>query len=172
MRTLQAVENPIYLARTERGQSVRKFAADAGVHYQAVYLSECGVYAAMLPVILDHLVSLGYNREEVKKQYRAYIKEKRATLKDSKDWSVVKLPPSSQLHPFREFREYLDFSRAAFGKTFCVQIAQLYRLENADLKSMPFQLEGALRDVGFTEELIVELNERIEESYYGKRSGH
>lgn len=166
-------DNPIRLARNLRGQSIEKAAADAGVHWQAWYLTECGVYNEIPPTILDHLSSLGEDATLVTQHYHEFVSQQRAAFsaKHKKHFTLEGLGvPTRTQSPVEHFRRTLGLSRLGFCKSLCVQPGVLYRVEHGKSRSLPQQVRDALREVGMADSLIEELDTRTEEYYYEQRA--
>lgn len=163
--------NPIKRVRQTNGLSIDKLAKEIGVHSQALYLLECGVYPTILPVVLTYFVNrLDCTQDVLETGYRDWVKRQRYFLREKLDIDKVafwKIPTFS-MHPFAWFRKSLDSipeaqSRMGFSKTFLVHPASLYSLEKGITKGLPGQLREALLDTGFTVDEIDELDYRCRE---------
>lgn len=162
--------NPIKRVRQTHGLSIDKLAKEIGVHSQALYLLECGVYPKILPVVLHYFVEyLGCSEDELTRDYNSWLTRQRFALRDriiidrQAFWKI----PTFSMHPFAWFRQSLDIpearSRMGFSKTFLVHPASLYSLEKGITKGLPTQLRMALLDTGFTVDEIDELDYRCRE---------
>ena len=157
---------PIRVARKARGLTLRKMAAEAGVHVQALYLNECGCYPTILPDILRYMVDvLGSENTEVSRAYDTFVLEKRVQFGNSHAMSDYTLGHLGEprIHPFIAFRDSLELSRLGFAKGACVQPAVLYNVENCRCKRVPGQLIEALQDCRLPRVVIIELCLRFEE---------
>jgi transcriptional regulator with XRE-family HTH domain len=161
-------ENPIRIIRKELKRNQRQFANDCGIHVSALYLIECGSYSHVFPSILSYLKIKGYDKKQIEKDYRDYIKHRREYERQNNSWDYTLDSLNILVNPFLSFRSKVDTSRANFCKRLCVQPALVYRLENGDFRSIPSSVEVALSDVGVPQIILAQLNEQIEEYYFGK----
>lgn len=161
--------NPIRRIRLLEGRTLQEFADDIGIHYQAVYLNECGVYHTVLPVIMKHLVSLGLNRRELEIEYEEAVRFKRELNGLVYQFNLIDdLGEPTGINPFTQFREKLNLTglsltRSKFCKLFGVHPALIRKLELFETRTMPTQLQEALRDAGLATTVIDELCDRLEE---------
>ncbi len=172
-RTL--AQNPIRAARVELGYKLNKFAELCGVHEQALYLNECGVYIDILPAVLEVFVKHGYLQVTLRTEYREFQKERRAEFAleyNFQDPNIIG-PIMLSKAPIVTFRTNLGLSRQAFAKRLLVQPAILYKLEHGQARHLPQQLVDALEEAGMSSDIIDELNERTEDFYFrhGQRAG-
>lgn len=164
-------ENPIRMIRKELKRNQKDFAKDCGIHVSGLYLLECGAYSHIFPSVLGRLESLGFSRGQVEKDYRQFIKKQREKERDTKVWLSISLDsPNLLLNPFSTFRLKADQSRTSFCKRLCIQPALVYRLEQGNFKNMPASVEIALTEVGVPTVVLAQLNEQMEEYYYGKQA--
>lgn len=162
-------ENPIRIIRKELKKTQNEFARNCGIHVSGLYLVECGSYSHIFPSILSYLSNKGYDRKQIEKDYKAFIKHRRQIEHESSSWANVVLDsPSLISNPFLAFRTKMDNTRANFCKRLCIQPALVYRLENGELKSIPSSVEIALSEVGVPYIVLEQLNEQLEEYYYAK----
>lgn len=170
-----ATLNPIKRVRLAHNKTLEEFSLAAGVHVQALYLNEQGVYPNILPAIERYLMKLGEDPNDLNTQYLEFQNDKRRTIGaflELKDYVTLE-PRYDEGHPFVGFRESLGtpshepFSRMGFAKSFCVHPAQLYRLEKGGTKHLPEQLREALTTAGLPGNVIAELESRCEEYVSG-----
>lgn len=165
--------NPIKGVRLAHHETLEEFSAHAGIHIQALYLNERGVYPNILPKLENYIVSLGEDRDTLNERYLEFQKERRLAAGDRYALAGYQLgePRYDEGHPFVIFRESLDpgepVSRMAFAKNFCVHPAQLHRLETGATKHLPEQLKEALQRAGLPDIVIGELESRCEEYVVG-----
>lgn len=166
--------NPVKEIRLRHRGTLESFSEDCGVHLQALYLTEQGVYPHILPNIVEHLVSLGEDAQRLDNVYRSYQAEKRRYVGAFLLLSeyVTKEPIYELGHPFVVFREGLNgpdgpLSRMSFCKKFCVQPSLMHRLETSVAKHLPEQLRVALTEAGLPANVIAELDNRCEEYWDG-----
>lgn len=159
------MRNPITEIRKKQGASLLSWARDAGIHHQALYLNECGVYVDVLPTLLEFIEGLGYDGAELEANYHLWVAERREEVRESLDFLDDLPEPCRSVHPFVCFREALGLSRMAFCKTFLVHPASIYELEHGKMLKLPGQLVDALRSVGISDTVIEELGFRCGEFY-------
>lgn len=158
--------NPIRLARmASQEKTLESFSKRCGVHKQALYLNECGVYPDVLPSIMATLLVLGWDEQSIRRGYRDFQREKRVARGELDNLSSVEIgPPNLELgHPFVQFRASLGHARLGFAKEYCVHPASLHKLEIGSAIHLPEQVVEALTVAGASASVITELNERCEE---------
>lgn len=158
--------NPIRVARTERGWTLREMASKAGVHVQALYLNECGCYPTVLPSVLRLMVHvLNCNPAEVERAYKKFVAHKRLAFGGGHALNFYTLDHLGEprIHPVLALRDSLGLSRLGFAKSICVQPTVMYNVENCLCKRLPPELVGALADAGLPRTVLIELCLRYEE---------
>lgn len=160
--------NPVRRVRKQANRTIQQFAGDCGVHYQAVYMAECGVYPVILPKILDYMVSLGENATVLQAEYAKFQSDRRTESRAIFTGEFSLPNPGLDKAPMTKLIEHLGMSKQQFAKVLCVQPALIYRLDKGTWKTLPTQIEEALKDIGFPDDLLEELNERTEEYYEAK----
>jgi len=163
------MDNPIKTARTRVGRTLKEFAEDCGVHEQAVFLNEQGVYPHVLPAIGAHLRTLGVSRPF--EDYAQFQLERRQAAGARFDLYIYSLPAPDDRHPVVAFREAFGMSRMKFAKSFCVHPAELYRLENGQKHGLSEQFKEAMRQAGLRDTVLDELEFRIREYAEGEWIG-
>lgn len=160
----QLYSSPVRVARNRLAKTIDEAADAAGVHWQAWYLTECGVYNDVPPSINSYL-----RKNDVAIDGADYTKWRRSRQREFGErhsLATIGLPePSSRICPFLSFREWIGISRLELAKSLCVQPAVLYKLETGQSRHLPQQLAEALEVAGLPVELIDELNDRTEEFY-------
>lgn len=154
--------------RLHHHKTLERFSEECGVHLQALYLTEQGVYPHVLPKIMQYLTHLGYVSSTVEREYTAYVQIKRQAFGSKYDLaSLTDLgAPTPDQPPVEVFREKYGLSRMALAKELCVHPASLYKLEMGTAVHLPEQMVAALHEAGMRYTIIAELNFRTEE-YYG-----
>lgn len=166
MKTEGAVINPVKEIRQKEGLTLTRFASQAGCHYQAVYLTECGCYPYIYPKLMNFIELRGYDKENIESRYKEsqkYMRIISGSLVNS-DEVILSIPTID--HPFINFRLSLGLtglSRMGFAKTFCIHPGFLYTLERGKSKGLSAQLKEALLQAGFKESVIEELDFRCRE---------
>jgi len=135
---------------------------EAGVHLQAFFLQEQGVYPDLLPAIQAWLVLQGYSLLEALEGYHEYQRGKRRANGERLGLSILELGAPLG-NPVLELREQLRLSRMGLAKQFCVHPGTLYRCETGISRSLPGQLRDALKDGGMSEDVLNDLAYRMEE---------
>lgn len=172
-----ATKNPLREVRLKSKRTLKEFAADCEVNYQAIYLAECGVYPHVLPRVAEYIKSIGEWSPTFELIYSQFQLEKRWMIGRTNSLSeyVSREPLFDHGHPFIVFREGLTnpkgfMSHMAFCKLFCVQPSLLNRLETGRTKHLFEQLRQALSDAGLPAIVIQELETRCEEYVSGSYS--
>jgi transcriptional regulator with XRE-family HTH domain len=157
--------NPIRVVRRSLGKTQQEFANLVGIDVTALYLAESGCYPRILPSLLKWFEKKGYNLEELRSDYRGFVKSTRSRF--SSRYSPFDLPiPTFKKSPFTEWRETLNLSKTGFAKELCIQPSLLSRVESGAAHYLPEELEQALKDVGFEKDLLQELKDRVEEYFF------
>lgn len=159
--------SPVRIARKRIGKTVEGAAAEAGIHWQAWYLTECGVYNDVPPAIDEYFYQRGYIL--IGSEYNEF------RCRNQRDFGLLYLvnkglpPVDNSVSPMTSYREWVGCrSRSFFAKGLCVQPAVLYLLELGKCKTLPGQLRSALLIAGVSEEDVDELDSRTED-YYGTK---
>lgn len=164
--------NPIRLARQSSPEkTLEAFSRRCGVHKQALYLNERGVYPDILPSILPVLIELGYEEKSVQSSYHDFQRLRRIARGqlDRLDETTELGEPLPHLgHPFVQFRLALGLARLGFAKEYCVHPASLHKLETGSAIHISEQLREALTVAGLPATVIAELNSRCEEYARGE----
>lgn len=162
--------SPLRKARTELwpNKSLDEIVNEVGINYQMWYLTECGCYDSISPRIKIYLQNGGFDISRLDYSYSEFQREQRASFRERYSDARINLLPVVSGNPMRDYWEQFGLSRTAFAKALCIQPATLYKLENLQMRSLSGQLMEALEDAGMTIQNIEELNERIEEAYFGQ----
>lgn len=153
--------------REAENKTLQQFSTLIGIHLQALYLNESGVYPTILPVVGSYMSRKGYNLEEMEIAYQEFVSERREEFFEK--WAPYSLPePFLGDSPVGKWRATLGLSRAGLAKGLCVHPGQLHRVETGRAQALPNQLVEALKAVRFPDDLIEELNDRVEEYYFSK----
>jgi len=158
-------ENPVRVIRLREHKTIKEFSEICNVHYQALYLTECGVHPTPLRSILAECVDLGYDEEWILDEYHKFVHQQRFKFKQ--DHSPFTLPPVDMGYsPVTNWRQSLGLTRTRFCKELCVQPALQTRLETGKAQKLYEQLKEALLEIEFPVGLLIELEDRIIEYYY------
>lgn len=161
--TLSLNDSPVRVARQKLARTIEEAAEEANVHWQAWYLTECGVYNDVPPAIADYLAAKG---RPVDDDAYTWFRENQQRKFGNHYFRNFKLPePDLRVAPIKALRDEIDVSRLHFAKSLCVQPALLYKLERAETRALPSQIRAALLTAGLTHEQVEELNERCIEFY-------
>ena len=161
MRTMSR-SNPIRQARTQAGRTLAQASIEAGVHLQAFFLQEQGVYPNLLPAVQAWLVVHEYSLPEALDGYHEYQRGKRRANGERLGLSILELGPPLG-NPILELRGQLRLSRMGLAKEFCIHPGTLYRCETGISRRLPRQLRDALKDGGMSEDVLNDLAYRMEE---------
>lgn len=156
------VQNPIRSIRVGQGLSLRKAADKIGCHYQALYMTEHGMYMTVPPRILDWAVDTSdYIITQINIGYMLFRSEKQDIAKEKYSLEELNLEclgaPGD--NPVRKLRSYLRLTQSAFCKDLCVPVALLYSAENG---SLPKKLKNIFMDLGIPDLIIDEIVDRYE----------
>lgn len=165
VRSSQAVvssQNPVRRVRKESGLTLKAAAKEAGVHLQAFFLQEQGVYPGFLPAIAAWLI-LRSEEAVLVTEYRDYQVAKRRTHGELFGLKIYELGPPSSANSLVQLRRDLGLSRMGLAKRFCVHPGLLYRVESGLTGGLPDQLRTALEQGGMRSHVLDELNFRIGE---------
>jgi hypothetical protein len=160
--------NPIRDYRKRNGHTIEEFAKACGVHWQAVFLNEQGVYPHVLPRILRKLVDWGANSLIIQGDYNLYQRNKRETNGVRFCLGAVILPAPTLKHPVVAFRDSLSISRMLFCKLFCVHPAEMSRLESGEKHTFSEQFKQAMLQAGLPATVLDELEFRCGEYAQGE----
>lgn len=168
MEKVSLATNPIRVAREAQNQTLEEFARACGLHHQAIYLNESGVYPKILPSIKEHLISLGYNSKELTKDYKAFVSKTREVFKERySPTGAWELPePLVGACPIVRWREQLGLTRSGLAKALCIHPYSLERVEKRRTSTLPEELIKALREIGFSTNLVDELEYQVVEFYF------
>jgi len=155
-------KNPVRQVRREHNLTLQALAEKCNVTLNAVYNQECGVYPYILGNILMVLVNeYGEEYFSLNERYKEFIKERRLTFLDELGpFNYRDIEVDATLSPIAVFRRSLDLSKMAFCKRLCIQPSLLNRCEAGACQTLPSAIVNALRQVGFEDEGIEELNYR------------
>jgi transcriptional regulator with XRE-family HTH domain len=157
--------NPIRIARLQHGKTLEEFSKLTGVHYQAVYNNENGCYPRILPNLLTYLCEhWEMDRQELEQAYSEFVRGRREAFYSLHN--PYSLPLPSGIHPFSAWRQSLGLTVRALSKDLCVSPSQLNRLEKNKTPNLPLEIERALIQVQFPDDLLQELKDRAEEYYF------
>jgi hypothetical protein len=149
-------------------KTLEQFSAECGIHLQAVYLNEMGMYPSILPAIATRMkVHYGLSSAEIEEDYTSYVGNKRFDFGEQHSPYVLGEPSvfKSSIH---EFRIGLEFTTAfGFAKAICINPTLIRNVEYAKVETFPGQLNLALRDIQVDPSDIEELQFRHQE-YYGR----
>lgn len=152
------------MARKRLGKTVEKAAFEAGVNRQLWYLTECGCYSSIPPVIDYYL-----KQKDQPVDPLDYLQFRLNTQKEFGRKHLVGkgLPDQSlKIPPIEAFRLHCGVeTRASFAKGLCIQVALMYKLEHGEAKHLPIQIYDALRIAGLPVDDLEELDERTVEYY-------
>ena len=156
-------QNPVRRTRKERHLTLEQAAAEAGIHVQAFFLQEQGVYPDLLPAIVAWLAKEGAYLPNLQKEYHEFQRDKRRVNGEQRGLALYEFGPPGQTHPIVQFRNDLELSRLGFAKAFCIHPGLLYRVERGMTQGLSRQIKNALLDAGMTKQAIKELEYRSEE---------
>lgn len=154
---------PVTRARLNARQTLAEAAQEAGVHLQAFFLQEKGVYSNILPAICRWLENHNLSPVLVSAEYFLWQKEGRRATGEEYAFSIYEWNEPLDLHPFIQFRMSLPMSRMQFAKRLGVHPNSLYRLEHNQTRNLPEQLIEALQDAGLPRHALDELRFRVKE---------
>jgi transcriptional regulator with XRE-family HTH domain len=167
-RKSEASSNPIRQLRLQNGKTLEQFAHECGIHLQAVYLNEMGMYPSILPAIAIRMkVHYGLSSQEIEEDYSSYVRERRYYFGD-RHIPYVLGDATSAISSVRLFRGNCGYKTAfGFAKAICINPTLIRDVESAKVENFPGQLNLALRDIQMSPEDIEELQYRHQE-YYGR----
>ena len=161
--------SPVRLARKRLGLSLQKLSDSLGVQYQLVYLTECGCYTEIPPVILVFLAKEGFSVGKLEEDYNKFVQKQRRAFGETYFPRDFELPdPAASQNPLTLLRKKLDLNKAAFAKGLCIQPAVLYKIETGQQRTLALQIKVALVEAGLPWVEMKELESRYEE-YYDRR---
>jgi transcriptional regulator with XRE-family HTH domain len=164
------MDNPIHAYRTEHGLTLEKFSEETGIHYQALYLTECGVYHRPFPRLIAYLMAQGLDEKKILRDYETFQIQRRQEAGIVLDLPAFTLndlfPPVEGEHPLISFRSQFGLSRMSFCKSFCLHPAWELTVEQGQTKSLGEQLHTALIQARLDPTVVGELEERVIE-YHG-----
>lgn len=158
--------NPVRVARRSMRKTIEQITKDANVNWQLWYLTECGCYDRIPPVISQYLADNGYFLLE--QDYFEFQTRQRRRFSERFHPDTINALPSaaSEGCPLTVYRLSLGVARLGLAKGLCVQPAVLWKVEKRHSKCLPAQLHQALLEFGMREENVNELDDRLEEWYY------
>jgi hypothetical protein len=159
------MSNPIKEFRSQHGWTLLDLAGEVGVHVQAVFLCEHGVYPEILPVLRDFLIRHGMSGVAIDEAYHFYQRDNRNAARRLYDMANVTLPAPGPRHPVVDFRLSLGkgLSRMRFCKSFCVHPAEMYNLEHGTKHVLSEQFKTAMLESGLSATVLGELEFRCGE---------
>jgi transcriptional regulator with XRE-family HTH domain len=169
-RKSQVSDNPIRLLRLSEHKTLEAFAAECGIHLQAVYLNEMGMYPTILPSIMVVMKHYGLSESE-EDSYQDYVRRTRYDFGESHvPYEIGE--PSMSVSSIRQLRGSLGISTAfGFAKAICVNPTLIRNVEFGRVEVFSGQLNFALRDIQLDPSDIEELSYRHQEFYHsGLRS--
>jgi DNA-binding XRE family transcriptional regulator len=176
------VENPIRAARHKSGKTGAEFAQDIGIHPQALYLNEMGMYSHILPKVLTYLMrTFEHSRDYLEADYAQFVEQQRRAfgrLYGLSGFSLGDLGAPGGTHPVVQFRAHIGIaqghprglSRMGFAKSFCIHSAELYSLENGEKHGLSEQFKLAMTTAGLPAIVLAELEGRCDEFANGEWS--
>lgn len=177
------MQNPIREARHRAGKTGAEFAQDIGVHPQALYLNEMGMYTHILPRVKAYLMrTFNHSSELLDADYARFVEQQRRAfgrLYQLSGFTLDDLGVPDGAHPVVQFRAHIGIaqgqpgglSRMGFAKSFCVHSAELYSLENGEKHVLSEQFKEAMRIAGLPDTVLAELEYRCDEFANGEWSG-
>ena len=177
------MQNPIRDARHREGRTGDEFAADIGIHPQALYLNEMGMYTQILPRVMGYLVNrLHHDRQQLEEDYQRFVTQQReyhGRLYRLADFTLDNLGEPSGPHPVVQFRQHIGLqqgnphglSKMGFAKAFCIHSAELYSLERGDKRVLSEQFKDAMHQAGLPDIVLDELEYRCTEFANGEWAG-
>jgi hypothetical protein len=177
------VQNPIRDARHREGRTGDEFAADIGIHPQALYLNEMGMYTQILPRVMGYLTHrLHYSRDMLEEEYNRFVLQQReyhGRLYRLSDFTLDDLGEPFGRHPVVQFRQHIGLqqgnpnglSKMGFAKAFCIHSAELYSLERGDKRVLSEQFRDAMNAAGLPAIVLDELEYRCTEFANGEWAG-
>ena len=166
-RKSQPSDNPIRRLRLDQGMTLEQFSDACGIHLQAVYLNEMGMYPTILPSVLEAMRYYGVSGSKSEEEYQDYVKDKRYNF--GEEHSPYNLgSPEISSSSIKTFRVSLGYSTAfGFAKAICINPTVVRRVEFGKALEFPGQLNFALRDIQMDPSDIEELELRHQE-FYGR----
>ena len=163
-RKSEITDNPIRMLRLSEHKTLEAFADECGIHLQAVYLNEMGMYPTILPSIMR--VMKHYGLSESEEDYQDYVRATRYDFGESHvPYEIGE--PSMSVSSIRQFRGSLRISTAfGFAKAICVNPTIVRNVEFGRLEEFPGHLNFALRDIQLDPADITELEYRHQEFYH------
>jgi DNA-binding XRE family transcriptional regulator len=155
--------NPICEVRLQHHKTLMEFAAEAGIHFQALYLNECGCYPTILPALMA-LMTRKYQQDKLTLQnkYDMFVIKKRMEFADKHKpyaWPEVDVSRS----PVEMFRKALGYSQIGFAKAICIQPTILYKVERGKSINIPESIKHAFKILQIPYEMVEEFNYRQQE---------
>lgn len=163
------MKNPIREIRDRQHLTLEEFAGECGIHHQALFLNERGVYPHVLPAIIQRMRGLGVDTEQLQQDYMVWQREERAAngAKYGLPRLILNAPIPGQ--PVALFRKQLGLSKMKFAKCFGIHPAELSKLESGTKHSLSEQFCTAMTEAGLSDTVLSELKYRCGEYASGER---
>lgn len=155
-------ENPVRAIRNYNGLSLRKAAKRIGCNYQAIYMTEHGMYFRVPPIILDWAGGVGDKTEDqIEKAYDAYRDGRIKATSEKFSMHMLRVDDLGipDENPVLSLRKFLQLTTSGFCKEFCVPVSMLYEAEN-HAKSLPSKLADIFEQMGVSPVVIQEMEDR------------
>lgn len=167
-RKSEISSNPVRQIRLKQHKTLDEFANECGIHIQALFRCEHGMYPSVLPSICQRLNhQYGIDLAELTTSYEDFIRSKRYTFGKAR-YPYTLPEPDRKISPLTQFRNYLGFKSAfGMGKAICLGPTTILRAERGDTPRLPGQVEFALRGILLPVEDIQEMSFRQEEFVHG-----
>lgn len=166
-RKSEVTSNPIRRLRLSKGKTLEQFADDCGIHLQAVYLNEMGMYPTVLPAVMRLMRAYGISLSEAEEEYQDYVRDIRFNFGEEHAPYSLGLP-SVSVSSIKVFRDILGISTAfGFARAICVNPTLIRRVEYGKTDEFPGHLNFALRDIQMDPSDIQELELRHQD-FYGR----
>jgi DNA-binding XRE family transcriptional regulator len=166
-RKSKASSNPIRVVRLQNHKTLEEFASECGVHLQAVFLNEKGMYPTVLPSIMTRLSGhYGCDPISTEEAYQFYVRTKRETFGNNHQPYVLN-EPTLGICPLGDFRHSLGYSTIfGFSEAIAINPTPIRRVEGCKTDLFPAALKQALRDIQLPADDIEELEYRHQEYYH------
>lgn len=156
------MENPIRVIRRGKSLSLRQAAVKVGCHYQAIYMTEHGMYFSIPPTILTWAVkSSDLGGPQIEIMYCEFRSVKIDEASKAYNLNCIEIdslgPPGT--NPVKAFRESLGLSTSKFCKQFRIPVALLYEAEHRAV-SLSKKMREVLQDMRVPNRVILEMGSR------------
>ena len=165
-RKSQVTDNPIRILRLSVHQTLETFAQRCGIHLQALYLNEMGMYPTVLPSVMRYLHhNYDVSETETEEDYQNYVRNVRYSFGDNH--VPYDFPePNSTVSSIRQLRSSLGISTAfGFAKAICLNPTIIRNVESGKIFEFPGHLNFALREIQVDPADIDELEYRHQEFF-------